>query len=109
MCRSALKTIVIGGRAQQIFTQIKFQSTYWVSPLVDSLVTTAATTTKILLVTLIKHHDADDLDENVWELRQYFCFSQRPLIYVEESIVNAPLVRLQSKNTNNAKNEVRFK
>jgi hypothetical protein len=28
---------------------------------------------------------------------------------VEESIVNAPLVRLQSKNTNNAKNEVRFK
>jgi hypothetical protein len=27
----------------------------------------------------------------------------------EESIVNAPLVSLQSKNTNNAKNEVRFK
>jgi hypothetical protein len=28
---------------------------------------------------------------------------------VEDSIVNAPLVRLQSKNTNNAKSEVRFK
>jgi hypothetical protein len=28
---------------------------------------------------------------------------------VEESIVNAPLDRLQSKNTNNAKSEVRFK
>jgi hypothetical protein len=28
---------------------------------------------------------------------------------VEESIVNAPLVSLQSKNTNNAKSEVRFK
>jgi hypothetical protein len=28
---------------------------------------------------------------------------------VEESIVNAPLGRLQSKNTNNAKSEVRFK
>jgi hypothetical protein len=28
---------------------------------------------------------------------------------VEESVVNAPLVSLQSKNTNNAKDEVRFK
>jgi hypothetical protein len=28
---------------------------------------------------------------------------------VEESIVNAPLVSLQSKNTNNAKSEVSFK
>jgi hypothetical protein len=28
---------------------------------------------------------------------------------VEESIVNAPLVTLQSKNANNAKSEVRFK
>jgi hypothetical protein len=28
---------------------------------------------------------------------------------VEESIVNAPLVSLQSKNTNKAKSEVRFK
>jgi hypothetical protein len=28
---------------------------------------------------------------------------------VEESIVNAPLARLQSKNTNNAKSEVKFK
>jgi hypothetical protein len=28
---------------------------------------------------------------------------------VEESIVNAPLISLQSKNTNNAKSEVRFK
>jgi hypothetical protein len=28
---------------------------------------------------------------------------------VEESIVNAPLVSQQSKNTNNAKSEVRFK
>jgi hypothetical protein len=28
---------------------------------------------------------------------------------VEESIVNAPLVSLQSKNTNNAKRDVRFK
>jgi hypothetical protein len=28
---------------------------------------------------------------------------------VEESIVNAPLVSLPSKNTNNAKSEVRFK
>jgi hypothetical protein len=28
---------------------------------------------------------------------------------VEESFVNAPLVSLQSKNTNNAKSEVRFK
>jgi hypothetical protein len=28
---------------------------------------------------------------------------------VEESIVNAPLVSLQSKNTNNTKSEVRFK
>jgi hypothetical protein len=28
---------------------------------------------------------------------------------VEESIVNAPVVRLQSKNTNNAKSEVKFK
>jgi hypothetical protein len=28
---------------------------------------------------------------------------------VEESIVNAPLVRLQSKNTNNAKSEVKLK
>jgi hypothetical protein len=28
---------------------------------------------------------------------------------VEESIVNAPLVRLQSQNTNYAKSEVRFK
>jgi hypothetical protein len=28
---------------------------------------------------------------------------------VEESIVNAPLVSLQSKNTNNAKSEVTFK
>jgi hypothetical protein len=28
---------------------------------------------------------------------------------VEESIVNAPLVSLQSKNTNNAISEVRFK
>jgi hypothetical protein len=28
---------------------------------------------------------------------------------VEESIVNAPLVSLQSKNTNNSKSEVRFK
>jgi hypothetical protein len=28
---------------------------------------------------------------------------------VEESIVNAPLVSLQSKNTNNAESEVRFK
>jgi hypothetical protein len=28
---------------------------------------------------------------------------------VEESIVNAPLVSLQSKNTNNATSEVRFK
>jgi hypothetical protein len=28
---------------------------------------------------------------------------------VEESIINAPLVSLHSKNTNNAKNEVRFK
>jgi hypothetical protein len=28
---------------------------------------------------------------------------------VEESIVNAPLVSLRSKNTNNAKSEVRFK
>jgi hypothetical protein len=27
---------------------------------------------------------------------------------VEESIVNAPLVSLQSKNTNNAESEVRF-
>jgi hypothetical protein len=27
----------------------------------------------------------------------------------EESIVNAPLVSLQSKNTNNTKSEVRFK
>jgi hypothetical protein len=27
---------------------------------------------------------------------------------IEESIVNAPLGRLQSKNTNNAKSEVRF-
>jgi hypothetical protein len=27
---------------------------------------------------------------------------------VEESIVNAPLVRLQSKNTNNARSEVKF-
>jgi hypothetical protein len=30
-------------------------------------------------------------------------------IGVEESIVNAPLVILQNKNTNNAKSEVRFK
>jgi hypothetical protein len=30
-------------------------------------------------------------------------------VSVEESIVNAPLVSLQSKNTNNAKSEVRFK
>jgi hypothetical protein len=30
-------------------------------------------------------------------------------IDVEESIVNAPLVSLQSKSTNNAKSEVRFK
>jgi hypothetical protein len=29
-------------------------------------------------------------------------------VAVEESIVNAPLVSLQRKNTNNAKNEVRF-
>jgi hypothetical protein len=28
---------------------------------------------------------------------------------VEESIVNTPLISLQSKNTNNAKSEVRFK
>jgi hypothetical protein len=28
---------------------------------------------------------------------------------VEESIVNAPLISLQNKNTNNAKSEVRFK
>jgi hypothetical protein len=28
---------------------------------------------------------------------------------VEESIVNAPLVNLQCKNTNNAKSEVKFK
>jgi hypothetical protein len=28
---------------------------------------------------------------------------------VEESIVNAPLISLQSKNTNNAKSEVRLK
>jgi hypothetical protein len=28
---------------------------------------------------------------------------------IEESIVNAPLVSLQSKNTNNSKSEVRFK
>jgi hypothetical protein len=28
---------------------------------------------------------------------------------LEESIVNAPVVSLQSKNTNNAKSEVRFK
>jgi hypothetical protein len=28
---------------------------------------------------------------------------------VEDSIVNAPLVILQSKNTSNAKSEVRFK
>jgi hypothetical protein len=28
---------------------------------------------------------------------------------VEDSIVNASVVRLQSKNTNNAKSEVRFK
>jgi hypothetical protein len=28
---------------------------------------------------------------------------------VEESVVNAPLLRLQSKNTNNAKSKVRFK
>jgi hypothetical protein len=31
------------------------------------------------------------------------------ILRVEESIVNAPLVSLQSKNTNNAKSEVRFK
>jgi hypothetical protein len=30
-------------------------------------------------------------------------------ICIEESIVNEPLVSLQSKNTNNAKSEVRFK
>jgi hypothetical protein len=30
-------------------------------------------------------------------------------IGVEESIMNAPLVSLQGKNTNNAKSEVRFK
>jgi hypothetical protein len=30
-------------------------------------------------------------------------------IGIEESIVNAPLVSLQSKNTINAKSEVRFK
>jgi hypothetical protein len=30
-------------------------------------------------------------------------------VEVEVSIVNAPLVSLQSKNTNNAKSEVRFK
>jgi hypothetical protein len=28
---------------------------------------------------------------------------------IEDSIVNAPLIRLQSKNTNNPKSEVRFK
>jgi hypothetical protein len=28
---------------------------------------------------------------------------------VEESVVNAPLLNLQSKNTNNAKSKVRFK
>jgi hypothetical protein len=32
-----------------------------------------------------------------------------PKVGVEESIVNAPLVRLQSKNTNNTKSEVSFK
>jgi hypothetical protein len=31
------------------------------------------------------------------------------IVGVEESIVNAPLVSLQNKNTNNAKSEVRFK
>jgi hypothetical protein len=30
-------------------------------------------------------------------------------VSVEELIVNAPLVNLQSKNTNNAKSEVKFK
>jgi hypothetical protein len=30
-------------------------------------------------------------------------------VVVEESIVKAPLVSLQSKNTNNVKSEVRFK
>jgi hypothetical protein len=30
-------------------------------------------------------------------------------VAVQESIVNAPLVSLQSKNTSNAKSEVRFK
>jgi hypothetical protein len=56
-------------------------------------------------------------------LRQYFYsaligkmgnFNEHPVgisvkVGVEESIVNAPLVSLHSKNTNNAKSEVRFK
>jgi hypothetical protein len=38
------------------------------------------------------------------------CTSKFPVqVGVEESIVNAPVVCMQSKNTNNAKSEVRFK
>jgi hypothetical protein len=60
------------------------------------------------------------LDQNVdWILRflfvchlQYFFTSGVHFFFlkvgIEESIVNAPLVSLQSENTNNTKSEVRF-
>jgi hypothetical protein len=45
-----------------------------------------------------------------FELDDYDCsFNFLLEVGVEESIVNAPLVSLQSKNTNNAKSKVRFK
>jgi hypothetical protein len=41
---------------------------------------------------------------------KYWCLFEFILkVGVEESIVNAPIVSLQSENTNNAKSEVRFK
>jgi hypothetical protein len=50
-------------------------------------------------------------NKNEWKCKIYIGCSFKFLLKVgvEESIVNAPLVSVQSKPTNNAKSEVRFK
>jgi hypothetical protein len=51
--------------------------------------------------------EKEKLTDNVSSIGCSFKFLLK--VGVEEAIVNAPLVSLQSKNTNNAKSEVRFK
>jgi hypothetical protein len=55
-----------------------------------------------LITTLVNDHFINGV--MIW-----YSFKFLLKVGVEESIVNAPLISLQSKNTSNAKSDVRFK